>query len=110
MSSWVPCSFENQNRKAQGKEESSFCEQKEAKKLFVHWRLVYVGRPVSRRPRVQGEKSFFGSFFQKKNCFLSCRLPVGEMNMARTRLCAPPQGAAGEAAIDSGAAAWSPAS
>jgi hypothetical protein len=41
------------------KEESSFFEKKEAKKLLSIWRALDA-------TRASGEKSFFGSFFSKK--------------------------------------------
>jgi hypothetical protein len=49
------------------KEESSFCEQKEAKKLYP----IGAGTHSSRVPC---EKSFFASFFSKKEDS-SCPLP-----------------------------------
>jgi hypothetical protein len=47
-----------------GKEESSFCEQKEAKKLSP----LAAGSPDCRLPK---EKKFFASFFQKRRFFLA---------------------------------------
>jgi len=44
--------------------DSSFCEQKEAKKLHP------FARGIARSPRANGRK-FFGSFFQKRTYFLS---------------------------------------
>jgi hypothetical protein len=43
------------------KEDSSFCEQKEAKKLFNPWRLATPQRIAAAR-----RTGFFGSFFAKK--------------------------------------------
>jgi hypothetical protein len=46
-------------KEGKGKEESSFCEQKEAKKLYP----LAAG---SLSQRVASDKSFFASFFSKK--------------------------------------------
>jgi hypothetical protein len=46
--------------KRQGKESTSFCEQKEAKKLYL-----FLSRVVE-PPREAAQKKFFGSFFQKR--------------------------------------------
>jgi hypothetical protein len=67
-----------------GKEESSFCEQKEAKKLFSPWTRRAAKRgPL--RSHQQMDKSFFGSFFSKKELLASCRLPYCRNNPRHTR-------------------------
>jgi len=47
------------------RKESSFSEEKEAKRLLPN------GSQQTRRHPTQKDKKFFGSFFQKKNFFLS---------------------------------------
>jgi hypothetical protein len=61
-----------------GEEESSFCEQKEAKKLFlfVHdeptpYPCRYGMYQLSSVTLLQESKKFFGSFFQKRTLFLA---------------------------------------
>jgi hypothetical protein len=49
----------SQRTKSKGKARTSFCEQKEAKKLYL-----FQSRVVS-APR-EAEQKFFGSFFQKR--------------------------------------------
>jgi hypothetical protein len=61
-STWKP-------EKGKRQEESSFCEQKEAKKLHP----LAAG---SLAHRVSYEKSFFLLFFKKRRLFLSFRWPV----------------------------------
>jgi hypothetical protein len=59
-----------------GKEESSFFEKKEANKLLSISGLQRRGSSVATR-RNQGEKSFFASFFSKKedSCLSATCLP-----------------------------------
>ncbi len=56
------------------RKDSSFCEQKEAKKPYP-----FACVPVARHA-CQWEK-FFGSFFQKRTCFLTCLLQRDEHRM-----------------------------
>jgi hypothetical protein len=58
-----------------GRQGSSFCEQKEAKKLFPHW-TRRVGVRESRHRRLGMDKSFLLLFFKKEDTCLF-RPPTG---------------------------------
>jgi hypothetical protein len=69
-----------EGRQAEGRQASSFFEKKEAKKLFSPWsRFASGARQFEDEKLVrdarQTDKSFFGSFFSKKELLAATCLP-----------------------------------
>jgi hypothetical protein len=62
------CGWKNKNQK----ESASFCEQKEAKKLYLCWVMGLCRR---QRPMTQHNQKFLRRFFQKAAAFFFRRSP-----------------------------------